>query len=514
MKKNKSQKLLTWDTKDFALNITVCVINVIILIALFIGMVYLNLENGALKQSFRDYFNEVSYPVQYIFALVLIVAVMEFYMYFEERNFFKDALNTEMVFAIIEISMVICFLIGKYVNNYFRPLALVAVLTMFLSNRKTAIFVQSIFCIMMLLIDFFISPAGTVIDYEAYFSLIVGFSSGIIVIYVLEKVASRFILLLRSFYAAIPTLICVIIPIVRYDSVDIKSSVINIVCATLSGPFAISIFMILLPFFEILFNKITNFKLAELTDHKSKLIKRLIKEAPGTFNHAIVVSNIAEACATAIGEDALLARTCAYYHDIGKLRRPEFFGENQVDGKNPHDDLTPELSTNIIKSHTVDGYKLAVKNGIPKIIANTCIEHHGTMPILYFYDKAKKITDGEVDIKQYCYLGPKPQSKISAIIMIADGCEAVSRTLKSRSREEVTLSVRKIVNERMALGQFDDCEITLKELNIIVNTVVNNLSGIYHSRVEYPKVDLDGLDLEDQKVKSSKAEEQKNKDKE
>jgi putative nucleotidyltransferase with HDIG domain len=223
----------------------------------------------------------------------------------------------------------------------------------------------------------------------------------------------------------------------------------------------------------------------------------MIQQAPGTFNHSIVVANIAEACASAIGEDALLARTCAYYHDIGKLRRPEFFKENQADDYNPHDDLTPELSANVIKSHTQDGYKLIMKNRLPKVIADVCIEHHGTLPILYFYGKAKKFTDGEVDITQYSYAGPKPKTKIAAIIMIADGCEAAARSLQDRSRENVKKVVRQIVNERMELGQFEDCEITLKEINIIIHTVVNNLTGIYHNRIEYPKVNLDGIDIKE-----------------
>ena len=222
----------------------------------------------------------------------------------------------------------------------------------------------------------------------------------------------------------------------------------------------------------------------------------MIAQAPGTFNHSIVVSNIAEACAVAIGEDGLLARTCAYYHDIGKLRRPEFFKENQADGFNPHDDLTPELSANIIKSHTQDGYDLIMKSRLPKEIADVCREHHGTLPILYFYGKAQKFTDGKVDLEQYSYAGPKPSTKIAAIIMIADGCEAAARSLQDRSRENVKNVVRKIVNERMQLGQFDDCEITLKEINIIIHTVVNHLTGVYHSRIEYPKVSLEGLDMQ------------------
>jgi putative nucleotidyltransferase with HDIG domain len=265
---------------------------------------------------------------------------------------------------------------------------------------------------------------------------------------------------------------------------------VSIICAVFSGPLAATIFTLLLPIFEAIFKKVSHFKYSELTDHKATLIKKLIKNAPGTFNHSIVVSNIAEACAAAIDEDSLLARTCAYYHDIGKLRRPEFFKENQTDGINPHDDLTPELSTNIIRSHAQDGYQLVLKHGLPKEIADVCLEHHGTLPILYFYNKAKKFTDGEVDVKQYCYAGPKPQSKIAAIVMIADGCEAVIRTLKDRSRENVLKTVNKIIDDRMDLGQFDECEITIKELDIIAETIVNNCTGIYHSRVKYPKIKL------------------------
>ena len=195
-------------------------------------------------------------------------------------------------------------------------------------------------------------------------------------------------------------------------------------------------------------------------------------------------------------EDALLARTCAYYHDVGKLRRPEYFKENQPDGVNPHDDLTPELSANIIKSHTQDGHDLLVKSRIPKEIAEVCLQHHGTSPMIFFYDKAKKFTDGEVDVAQFCYPGPKPRTKVAAILMIADSAEAATRTLSNRSRENVTSVVRKLVSDRMKLGQFDDCEITLKELNIIIDTVINSLTGVYHRRVKYPKVTLDGLENE------------------
>lgn len=486
MKKNVSQKIQKWTTKDAVVNITVYVLNALLIIFMFIGMAYLSSENA---ESFLNYLKDFKSPLLFMVFLIISVAIMGIYFYFEERDFMKNAVNSEMLFLIIEISLVICYVIGRYVNVYLRPLPLVALLVTFLVGRKSAIFMNVIFCLIMFLADTFKTPK---VGLDEYSALVIGFSAGLVAVFATSKAYSRLNLLVVSFFISIPVVLSVIVILIERGW---QNAVASIISGVFSGPVAVAVFLVLLPLFEGIFKKVSSFKFAELTDHKARLIRRLIKEAPGTFNHSIVVSNIAEACATAIGEDALLARTCAYYHDIGKLRRPEFFSENQTDGNNPHNDLTPELSTNIIKAHTQDGYSLILKNRIPKEIADVCRQHHGTLPILYFYDKAKKFTDGEVDISQYCYEGPKPQTKIAAIIMIADGCEAASRALKDRSRSNVKAMVRKIVNDRMGLGQFDECEITIKELNIIIHTVVNNLTGIYHGRVEYPKVNLDGVDI-------------------
>lgn len=480
MKKEESQKIQKWSTKDFALNIVVYLINLMILCGLFVTAVYLN---GALDEFVRN----ASLLLRYFILVSVSSAIMWLYFFFEDRDFLKNAVNSEMLFLVLEISLVIAYALGKYVNVFLRPMIITALLVLFLKNLRSAIFVEVIFSILMMLIDN-LPGANTVIS--PYLIFMIDISSCVLALYLMFKLYSRVKMLLTGFLISIPAVIFVAI---GFLDGNFDGAIKNLICALFSGPLGVAIFIVLLPMFESLFKKLTSFKLAELTDHKAGLIKKMIREAPGTFNHAIVVSNIAEACATAIDEDALLARTCAYYHDIGKLRRPEFFSENQPDGVNPHDDLTPELSTNIIKSHTRDGYMLLLKHRLPVEIADVCLQHHGTMPILFFYNKARKFTDGEVDVKQYCYAGPKPQTKIAAIIMIADGCEAATRTLKDRSRDNVKKVVRKIVNDRMELGQFDECEITIKELNIIIHTVVNNLTGIYHSRVEYPKVSLDGL---------------------
>ena len=490
--KEKNLKLKEWTKGNVYSVIATYIINVLIFSLLFIGICAVNAYSEE-KPLFEMLANSGETVIDFAIIISLILGATALYFWFEDRNFLRVASNSEMLFLIWQLGAIFCFAGGKYISPYARSFAFVAVLTLFLADSKLAIFSNFIFTVIMFVFDSFTGVLNAFSGFSVVFFVATGLISGIVAVYFTKGLYSRLKILLMSVFISIPSIICVILPMVNFGG---TSTILNVLSGALSGPIAISLFIIFLPVLEGLFKKITCFKLAELTDHKSKLIRKLITQAPGTFNHSIIVSNIAEACATAIGEDALLARTCAYYHDIGKLRRPEFFTENQADGEDPHADLTPELSANIIKSHALDGYGLAQKNGLPKEIADVCLQHHGTLPILYFYSKAKKFTDGEVPIANFCYSGPKPQTKIAVIIMIADGAEAAVRSLKERTRETVTVVVKNIVSDRMKLGQFDECEITLHELNIIINTVVNSLSGVYHGRIEYPKVSLDGVDAE------------------
>jgi putative nucleotidyltransferase with HDIG domain len=256
-----------------------------------------------------------------------------------------------------------------------------------------------------------------------------------------------------------------------------------------AGMLSVAFEIILLPCFEFVFNVLTDYRLSEITDHKYKLLRELMEIAPGTFNHCLIVSNLAETCATAIGESSQVARAAAYYHDIGKISNPDYFTENQQ-GSNPHINLSPELSAQMIMRHTADGAKKLRRRRLPQILVDVAQEHQGTMPIRYFYSQACKLTDGELDIRAFSYPGPKPQSKIAAIIMIADGCEAKVRTLKDRSHENVDRAVKEIIEERMDMDQFSDCDLTLKDLSIIRSSLVNALAGVYHDRVAYPKIKI------------------------
>ncbi|MCL2371060.1 MAG: HDIG domain-containing protein, partial [Firmicutes bacterium] len=215
------------------------------------------------------------------------------------------------------------------------------------------------------------------------------------------------------------------------------------------------------PPIESIFNLITNARLVEFTDHHHPLIARLVKECPGTFNHSLNVANFAEICAVAIGENPYMARAAAYYHDIGKLVNPLYFRENQSD-YNPHDELMPEVSAEIIRNHVKEGEKLCAKYRIPKELSDITAQHHGTLPIAVFYNKAKSFTDSEVDIKAYSYDESLPESKISAIIMLCDGGEAAVRSLDNPDGKAVDTIMRKLISERIDAGQFDNCDITLK----------------------------------------------------
>ena len=253
------------------------------------------------------------------------------------------------------------------------------------------------------------------------------------------------------------------------------------------GVMSTVIFLALLPVFEVVFNCLTVYRLRELTGSDAKILKKMKEEAPGTYNHSRMVAQLAEACAAAIGENVDQARAAAMYHDVGKLHYPEHFTENQGE-YNLHDELTPELSADIIRSHAKDGYTLIKANHLPDFLADIAIQHHGTMPIRYFYAKALKMTDAELNIEDFSYMGPKPQTKLAAIIMIADASEAAVRAVDARKPEQAEKAIRAVIEERMDLEQFSECDITMSDLTKIRHALVYTLTGVYHHRIKYPNI--------------------------
>ena len=242
------------------------------------------------------------------------------------------------------------------------------------------------------------------------------------------------------------------------------------------------------PLLESVFKIITPYGLAELGDHNQPLLKRLQLEAPGTYHHSLMVSTLCEAAAEAIGANPILARVGAFYHDIGKLKRPLFFVENQsyYSIENPHNKLNPRLSKMVITSHTKDGIEIAKKNGLPAVICDFILQHHGEGIAKYFYNQAV-IEEGAENVKeeQFRYTGPKPNSKETAILMLADAVESAVRAMKGSTSDEIENIIDKLIVERLNDGQLADSPLTLKDLKMIAMTFARVLRGMQHNRIKY-----------------------------
>ncbi|SFS75452.1 HD family phosphohydrolase [Lutibacter maritimus] len=239
--------------------------------------------------------------------------------------------------------------------------------------------------------------------------------------------------------------------------------------------------------FERLFGLVSDESLKELSNTNSKLLRELAEKAPGTFQHSLQVANLCEACANEIHANAMLVRTGALYHDIGKMLNPMYFTENQTTTVNPHSDLTPKDSAQIIIDHIINGVELAKKNHIPDRIIDFIRTHHGTTLVYYFYKKEEQFVGGKVELNDFQYPGPIPFSKETAILMMCDSVEAASKSLKTPSSQSIDELVDKIVNKQMEDGQFMNADITFKELQTIKKVLKKKLKNIYHLRIEYPE---------------------------
>jgi hypothetical protein len=237
----------------------------------------------------------------------------------------------------------------------------------------------------------------------------------------------------------------------------------------------------------------TSIQLLELARPDHPLLQFILRNAPGTYQHSLLIANLSEQAAEAIGADALLTRVGSLYHDAGKARQPHYFIENQVPGStNPHDALTPKESAKMILAHVPDGLQLAAKHRLPKRIADFIAEHHGTLITRYQYARALEAAGGnekKVNIADFQYDGPRPQSRETALVMLADGCEARTRAERPKTREELRALVKSVIDNRLAQGQLDDTAMTMRDLNLLLETFVSGLRGVYHPRLIYPELD-------------------------
>ena len=247
----------------------------------------------------------------------------------------------------------------------------------------------------------------------------------------------------------------------------------------------------LLPFLEYMFEIQTDISLLELSDANHPLLKELVQRAPGTYNHSINVASIAEAAADSIGANGLLCRVGAYFHDIGKLRKPEYFIENQAGGENKHDDLNPAMSTLVIIAHVKEGAEIGRQHNLPQRIIDLIEQHHGTTLVSYFFDRAAKRSEQEEDSQEvneidFRYPGPKPQTLEAAVMMLADAVESASRALREPTPSRIENLVDEIAKKRLNDGQFDECDLSFRQLHTIQQNLIKSLNAMYHARVKYP----------------------------
>ena len=329
------------------------------------------------------------------------------------------------------------------------------------------------------------ATSGEAAQSQGVSTLIVSLIAGTAAVYLCKKPMHRMRIMLSGLVIGVTGgLTSVFIGMVF--SSEIETVLLSALWPALAGAISAVLCVGTLPVWEAVFDVLTPTKLLEITNPNQPLLRRLAIEAPGTHHHSIVVANLAESGAQAIGADIMLMRAGAYYHDVGKLAAPEAYTENQDEKlKSFHSMLLPAESAAIIRMHPTEGYELAQKYKLPKEICNIILEHHGTTLVGYFYAKALEMFD-DVNRADFMYPGPKPRSKEAAVIMLADSAEAAVRSLPDKSPECVREKINQILNDRISDGQFDECDISMLELRKLAAEFTQALSGVHHSRIEYP----------------------------
>ena len=425
-------------------------------------------------------------------TIIMLLSALALYIYFADVASMESTRKTWAMFTTMIVAYAIIQLSQLWVYAIqLVPFALCALILSLIVSGKCGFFANFIIIMLCFMQDINWSTNATLNSENFFYLLFGGVIEAVFVSFVLGKHYRRARYLAVGLALGVISAITATISYLMFkDSWSWAEYGIRVACAFGSGLIAVMLMFLLVPLFEKMFNVSTVFRFSEIATSDSTLMRKLFEKAPGTYNHCLTVATYVEACAVAIGQSAVAARAAAYYHDIGKMKNPSYYVENQFSGVNPHDTMTPEASVNVIKNHTANGLAIAKEYGLPKEVQTAIVEHHGTMPLKYFYLKAQKYTDGILSYDGYCYDGPKPSNKISAILMICDSCEAALRA--TGNRDNVEKIVDDIVAERLAFDQFSNCDITMKEIDIIKSTIITTFTGIRHKRVSYPDVRLKG----------------------
>ncbi|MDU5107077.1 MULTISPECIES: HDIG domain-containing metalloprotein [unclassified Clostridium] len=429
----------------------------------------LGLLNSGLTKSYLSSF----------IALAILVAVILYieysYISRERADIFKSNKFIILISSINVITLMLSLSLN-IISPYLIPIACGAMIMTILIEYKVSLIVNLLNLV--------------------FVSIIVGFNPSIIILFAVaivlgstavKKVQQRNDIIYATLYIAVVASILTL-TVGMISSSNLKENLIQTGFTIISVMIAGILSVGLLPFYESIFDVVTNIKLLELSNPNQPLMKKLLMEAPGTYHHSMMVANLAEAATEVVGGNPVIARVGAYYHDIGKTKRPYFFGENQIGKENPHDRITPNLSTLIILSHTKDGIEMAKEHKIPKIIQDIIVQHHGTTLVKYFYYKVKNSAENPDDVKEedFRYTGPIPDTKESGILMLADSVEASVRSIPEPTKDKIENMVNNIINDKINSNQLINCDLTLKDIELIRQSFLKTLDGIYHHRIEYP----------------------------
>lgn len=416
----------------------------------------------------------------YIYIALGVLVIIVMYLQYGYIHKYYPAINKEfskiVMISILNVFPVILARLFGMMSNYIIPLACMPMLITLLLNYKISLVFSMLNVILI---------GGAV-----------GFNPNIIILAILNvvlggtllrKMQQRNDILYSSITVAVLSSILTfsVGTLTTNNFMEILAdSTFAAAGAILSGILTIGV----LPFFESTFDIVTNAKLLELSNPNNPLLKKLLMEAPGTYHHSILVANLAELAAEQVGGNPLLARIGAYYHDVGKTKGPYFFRENQFGKKNPHDRLKPEVSSKIIISHVKDGSELAKEYNLPKTIHDFIVTHHGETLVKYFYLTVKNNSENPEEVKEedFKYPGPKPMSKEQGIVMLADSTEAAVRSINEPTEEKIEKMVNNIIDDKLASGQLDNCDLTLRDISKIKKCFLKALNGIHHERIEYP----------------------------
>ena len=407
--------------------------------------------------------------------IIFLIVISSIFNVVTVKFYSKEILERNKYRALLLLTGVTLLIIRLVPNAmiYLLPLDTMLLLSMFITRPRFSIFITMILLAYMLPITDYDLKYFTI---QSLTILATGFLS--------KKMGTRSAIIATGIQLAILKILLYLI--LSFFSVEESFGVaLNTIKIFVSGMISGMLTIALLPYFEKTFNILTIFRLIELADLSHPLLRKLSIEAPGTFQHSMMVATLSENAVVEIGGDPVFTRVACYYHDIGKTKRPQYYVENQRDGKNLHNEVSPFMSKMIILAHTKEGAEMAKKYKIPKEIRDIMYEHQGTTLLAYFYNKVKQ-ENPNIPEEEFRYSGPKPQTKESAVIMLADSIEAAVRSLDVKDPVKVEEMVRRIVGAKINDNQLSDSNITFKEVEIIINSFLKTFGAIYHERIKYP----------------------------